>query len=338
MTEANPVLVEQRRGDYVESAHRGAAVVVDVDGQIIRQIGDVERPLLINSALKLAQALPFIATGAAERWGCNNAEITLAAASQIGQEFQRNVLQAWLARLGLPPASLKCGNTEPYDRGARNALVKLGQRPGVFHNNNAGKHISILATALHLGEPVSSYLELNHPAQARIRRDVARALGLADTSHHGPVDRCMMPCVPLSLRQLSIVTVKIGTGQHLDADLALASSRLIMAIRAEPTFLGGPDRLSTSVCQITSGRVIVKGGNEGAYTAVDTFRGRGYALKIDDGAGRAADLAIISLMMSDSVFQIDELERVSNLTNLYLKSYTGDPIGRFEPTARLAAT
>lgn len=328
---ANPVLVEQWRGNYVESAHRGAAVVVDVDGRVIRQIGNVDQPVLVNSALKLAQALPFIATGAADRWQCSNAEITLAAASQIGQEFQRIVLKAWLARLGLDRSALQCGITEPYDRGTCNALIKRGQKPGVFHNNNAGKHIAILATALHLGEPTATYLDPDHPAQIRIRQAVAQVSGQPSVEA-GPVDRCSMPSVPISLRRQATATNRIGTATDLDAANTAAAIRLIAAIRAEPTFLVGPERLSTAICQCTKGRIIVKGGNEGAYTAVDTARGHGYALKIDDGAGRAADMAMIRLLSADGSLASNEIEHLTRFAKSAILGYPGTAIGSIVPT------
>ena len=42
---ANPVLVEVTRGAMVESRHRGAFAVVDVEGRVIASAGDTERPI-----------------------------------------------------------------------------------------------------------------------------------------------------------------------------------------------------------------------------------------------------------------------------------------------------
>jgi L-asparaginase II len=335
MPDMNSVLVEQRRGNFVESSHRGAAVVVDADNRIIRSLGNVEQPILVNSALKLVQALPFIASGAAERWKCSDAEIALAASSQIGQEFQRNALKAWAARLGLPHTSVQCGAIEPHDRGARNALIRLGKQTTVFHGNNAGKHLAVLATALHLGEPLDGYLRTDHPAQVRIRRAVASAAGMDELPADGPFDRCGMPSIPISLRQLATASVRIGTGERLDAALSAAATRLVAAIRNEPTYLVGPDRLSTRICQITNGRVILKGGNEGAYTGVDAARGRGYAVKIDDGALRAADVAIIGLLIADCALECKELDAISKYASVPLKNGSGSEIGILTSTTAM---
>ncbi len=101
MVTSNPILVEQRRGELAESWHRGAVAIVDEHGQLLWGAGDIDRPLLVNSSLKLLQALPFLTTGAADRWVCTDAEIVLAASSQSGRRFQRNALKVWLARIGL---------------------------------------------------------------------------------------------------------------------------------------------------------------------------------------------------------------------------------------------
>ncbi|MDP9125309.1 MAG: asparaginase, partial [Pseudomonadota bacterium] len=75
-----PVLVELWRGDIVESFHRGAFVVVDADGSVARQGGDIDRPVYARSAVKALQALPLVASGAAERFGLVDQELALACA------------------------------------------------------------------------------------------------------------------------------------------------------------------------------------------------------------------------------------------------------------------
>jgi L-asparaginase II len=66
---ANPVLVEVWRGAAVESRHRGAYVVLDGAGGQVAAAGDVQRPVFPRSAVKLLQALPLVASGAADALG-----------------------------------------------------------------------------------------------------------------------------------------------------------------------------------------------------------------------------------------------------------------------------
>ena len=74
---ANPVVVEAMRGDRIESTHRGAGAVVDVDGRVVMAFGDAEQAVYPRSAVKALQALPLVASGAADRLGLSDKEIAL---------------------------------------------------------------------------------------------------------------------------------------------------------------------------------------------------------------------------------------------------------------------
>ncbi len=50
--DANPILAEAIRGNWVENRHRGAYIVVDADGRVIASAGDAERPIFPRSAIK----------------------------------------------------------------------------------------------------------------------------------------------------------------------------------------------------------------------------------------------------------------------------------------------
>ncbi|HEY6511796.1 MAG TPA: asparaginase, partial [Burkholderiaceae bacterium] len=74
----NPCLVEATRGGIVESSHRGAFVVVDPQGATVRAVGDIQRPVFARSAVKVLQALPLVASGAADAFGLSDEELALA--------------------------------------------------------------------------------------------------------------------------------------------------------------------------------------------------------------------------------------------------------------------
>ena len=69
---ANPDLVHAQRGGIVESFHRGALAVVDANGGLVLTLGDVDRPIFPRSACKVLQALPLVASGAADAFGLTN--------------------------------------------------------------------------------------------------------------------------------------------------------------------------------------------------------------------------------------------------------------------------
>ena len=53
-------MVRIRRGDRVESVHRGAAVVCGPDGEIAEAWGDATAVIYPRSSCKMIQALPLV--------------------------------------------------------------------------------------------------------------------------------------------------------------------------------------------------------------------------------------------------------------------------------------
>src|SRR5215471_6049784 len=106
---ANPVLIEMTRGPLVESRHRGAVAVSDVEGQTIFAIGD---------AVKALQALPLIEQGAADGLGLSDEELALACASHSGEAAHVAGVERMLAKAGLKPSDLRCGAHWPIAQAA----------------------------------------------------------------------------------------------------------------------------------------------------------------------------------------------------------------------------
>ncbi|MCA1555698.1 MAG: asparaginase, partial [Acidobacteria bacterium] len=61
-------LVEVTRGSITESRHRGHVIAVDGDGQIIAWLGTPETITYLRSSATPLQAIPLVATGAADRF------------------------------------------------------------------------------------------------------------------------------------------------------------------------------------------------------------------------------------------------------------------------------
>ena len=153
----NPILIELTRGALVESAHAGVVAVARADGSLVAAVGDAAAPVFPRSAIKPLQALPFLETGAVERFGLGPAEIAVACASHSGTPRHVGVVEGLLAKAGLTPAALGCGVHEPFDAAVARDMVRRGERPTSLHHNCSGKHAAMLATAAHLGEPTDGY-------------------------------------------------------------------------------------------------------------------------------------------------------------------------------------
>ena len=93
----NPVLIRRWRGGRVESVHRGAWALVDLDGRVLDGVGEVGFPVFARSSTKALQALPLLESGAAERFGFGDPELALACASHNG-ELQHTEVVAQIGR------------------------------------------------------------------------------------------------------------------------------------------------------------------------------------------------------------------------------------------------
>src|ERR1700712_5636508 len=125
----HPVLAELWRGAIVESFHRGSFAVVDAAGAVSRQGGDIDRPVYARSAVKGLQALPLVASGAAERFGLTDAEIAIACASHGVEPAHVATAAAMLAKAGLDAGVLECGTHWPSHEGSSRALAAAHAEP-----------------------------------------------------------------------------------------------------------------------------------------------------------------------------------------------------------------
>lgn len=297
MPESNPVLVEVVRGGVVESRHRGAVVLMRADGAMPAALGDARAPMFPRSANKPLQALPFVETGAADAFGCGEAEIALASASHYGQPEHLAVLEAWAARIGVTESDLGCGAHMPYDGATAEAMIRAGTAATRFHNNCAGKHLGFLTTARHLGEPIAGYLDYAHPVQRRVTAALSAMYGEDLDPHAWGVDGCGVPTITVSLAGLAHGMARLAAPDRLGAGRAQACRRIIRAMAAEPLMVSGTASFTTTMLARLKGRAVIKVGAEGVYAGAVPGRALGFAVKIDDGAERAADIVTASLLL-----------------------------------------
>lgn len=303
---ANPVLVEVWRGPLVESRHRGAIAVADPDGRLSLALGDVASPVAPRSAYKMLQALPLVASGAADAFGLAAAELALATASHSGSPLTVETVRTWLARLGLSTDDLLCGPAPPLDAACAQALVRAGLAPTRLHHNCSGKHAGFLTLARHRGVPIENYIARDHPVQREVTAAILAATGLEGSEAVVLRDGCGAPNLALPLSHLAMGLARFGTGAQLDASFAQAAARLRAAMLAHPDLVAGEGRACTALMRAARGRALVKAGAEGVYAAALPEQGLGIALKIDDGAGRAAQAAIAALLVRFGVVAADD--------------------------------
>ncbi|WP_246191297.1 asparaginase [Aureimonas leprariae] len=287
----NPVLVEVTRGGRVESRHRGTVAVVDASGATVFGSGDPEAPVYPRSAIKVFQALPLVETGAANRFGFGNRELALACASHSGEEGHVALAADILVRAGLGEPNLECGCHWPSSGTVARQMARNGVEPTQLHNNCSGKHSGFLCTAVHEGEATESYVQPRHVVQDRIRRTMEDVMALRLDPDEAGVDGCSIPTYAVPVRAMAHGFARLVGETGVERSRAQAGRRLIEACMAEPWYMAGTGRADVSLMEAAPGRVFVKAGAEGVYCGAVPELGLGFALKIDDGAGRASEAA-----------------------------------------------
>lgn len=332
-----PVLVEVVRGGVVESRHRGAAVVSDAKGGIVMAWGDVERPVYPRSAAKPLQALPLVESGAADAFGLGPSELALACASHHGETAHVAALAGWLVRIGLGVANLACGAHPPLDPAAARRLVQSGAAATPLHNNCSGKHLGFLTTARHLGEAAAGYIEPDHPVQRRVAAVIAEMAGLDLTRAPRGVDGCGIPVIALPLSGLARAMARMADPATLTPTRAAASRRLLDAMATEPLMVSGSTGFATALLRAAGERVRAKPGAEGVYAASLPTLGLGLALKIDDGAARAAEAAIAAILVRLELLDAAVLSGTDLAERMrpVVRNVAGAVVGEIRPAAAL---
>lgn len=292
----NPILVEVTRGDTVESVHRGAVVVTDTDGKVVMAWGDVDAAVCPRSSIKPMQALPLVESGAAEAFKISEEELALACASHGGEPEHVDRVAAWLARAGLSVDDLECGAHPPSTISANEALIRQGVRPCPLHNNCSGKHTGFLCLATHLKAPTKGYVEANHPVQRAGFSALADLAGVDLSRAPAVRDGCNAPNTFLPLKNLATAWARFGAPDKLPAHRAKALNRIRAAMKNHPFLFSGTDRACLTLTKALKGGGVAKTGAEAVFTACVPEQGLGIALKIDDGATRASQVAITAIL------------------------------------------
>lgn len=99
---------------------------------------------------------------------------------------------------------------------------------------------------------------------------------------------------------------------------------------AHPYLVAGTGRPCTEIMTIAP-EVLVKTGAEGVYAAALPGQRLGLVLKVEDGAGRAALVALVALLRALGALDPAALERLAHLAGRTLRNHAGTVVGRIAP-------
>jgi L-asparaginase II/GNAT superfamily N-acetyltransferase len=322
----------------MESIHRGAIAVVDERGELVGGAGDPTVAVHLRSAAKPFQALAVVESGAAEAFSVTDQELAVMCASHAGEAVHVRVVTGLLERLGVSPSALVCGSPK---------------------HMCSGKHVGMVALALHLDASVEGYERVEHPAQQEVAKTIRCLLarrpdrsdrggvgsGRAAVGAIGPASPVSSACSPCPIFAgidgcgVPVVCLRLYEAAWLYALLAAGATQALARVRdamlAHPELVAGDTLLDTRVMRAAPGQAAAKGGAEGiqglallSSSAPDSVGGAaiGCVVKVEDGSARPLPaLAALCLRAHGLEEAAAALERECPLS---IRSSTGKEAGR----------
>jgi L-asparaginase II len=326
----DPVLVEVLRGSMVESSHTGAVAVVDAKGSVVFSAGNIDTAIYPRSAVKALLALPLVETGAAARLGLTDAEIALACSSHSGEIIHTQAAASMLAKAGRDASCLECGTHWPMLDSAAHALAATGGHPSALHNNCSGKHSGFICLACDTGTDPKGYISPDHKTMRQVTAALAETTSTQLNDRNRATDGCSIPTYAIPLRALALAFARFGTGETFSPDRAAAAATIRAAVAANPMMVAGTGRFDVKLMTRLGDRIFSKTGAEGVYCVAIPELGLGLAIKCNDGAGRAAEIATAATLTR---LLPDTTQTLAPLTHPTLTNWNGIDIGSLRPSS-----
>lgn len=308
----DPVLVQVERGGMVEGVHHGRVAVTDAEGRLLGALGAVDAPMYPRSTVKALQVIAMLENGL----DLTGELLALAGASHSGEPFHIAGVERVLAEVGLDPAALQNTADLPWSEAARADWIKAGRGPEPIAMNCSGKHAAMLRTCAASAWDRGSYLAPEHPLQRAIGAVITRYTG--EQIANLTVDGCGAPLAAVSLAGLARAFGRVA------AATAGPARQIADAYRAHPAWMSGTDRVEAALHPAAPG-LICKSGAEAVFVG-GLPDGRGIAVKVDDGAERAAH-AVFAQILLELGF---EHPAVTRLTARPVLGH-GQPVGAITP-------
>lgn len=326
--------IEVTRGDVVESQHRVHAAVVVREGAPVAGARDPRLVSMWRSCAKVFQVMPLLASGGFDAVGWGPEELALSCASHGGEPEHLAVVARMLSTLALEAGDLACGPHEPLSARGTKLWRESGGPLTRLHNNCSGKHASMLARAKTAGWAIRGYEHVDHPVQRACLGEVSSWTGVPLDDMPVGVDGCGVPVMALSLDRMALAyarfAVAIQSGERIPA-------RIAEALRAHPHLLGGTDRFDTVLLEETKGEVIAKVGAEGVHSVAVPSRGLGLALKVEDGALRAQQAAVLAALQQLDILPAELPERLAEFAHRPIRNTRGEVVGEIRPVRDASA-
>ena len=314
-------MVEVTRSNFTESVHHGVAVLINSNGEILREWGNSNILIYPRSALKPIQSLNLYRDGVAEALNLSNNFIALTTASHHAENIHQKMIINWLKKMHLKEKHLSCGPSWPWNmKDQFKAHAKYKVKRKIFHNCS-GKHCGHLAASLHKNLPIKNYQHKDHPIQKDLIK-LIEDLSKYKIKNIG-VDGCTLPNPLIPLKKFAFAAAQLADYKKLN-DHSVIAKRIFDSCVKFPEIAGGSKSINSILTKLSNGKAFVKNGAEGVFVAIIPEQKSALAVKIIDGTARAAETAIAGLL---SELKIINNEKIKKIKKRPIENSVGKIIG-----------
>lgn len=277
------ILIKVSRGPLTENIIRGDIAVLEPSGRLIAHCGDAQKVCYMRSAAKPLQAASAVERGIMEAFSISEEELAIMCGSHNGEDFHVRVIDSILKKIGLDESYLQCGTDYSINQAIREKRIAAGTEKRSVYNNCSGKHAAMLALCVKEGFDVSNYYLPDHPVQKIILYGISEYTGIAEEDIVIGVDGCGVPVFGLPLYNMALAYMRLANPDLLPERKRAAASRITTAMTSYPLMVAGTGDFSTSLMEVTRGRIIGKMGADGVYCSAVLNGNVALAVKIEDG-------------------------------------------------------
>jgi L-asparaginase II len=330
---SSQTIVTVSRGSHTESVHQGHIAIVDYKDNLVYSYGNPNHFTFIRSTAKPLQAIAVVESGATEHF--SSAEIALLCASHSGEMKHVELVQTILQKLQLPISALQCGVHEPFHKHSKELLLRQNEKPTALHNNCSGKHVGMLALAVHLHHPWQLYTDIDHPIQQCLLKTISEMSVTPMSEIEIGIDGCSVPVYGMSIRKLALAYARLGQPIQLSQTRSKACLRILGCLRKHPYYIAGSNRFDTQLIEATNGAIIGKMGAEGVFALTIPAKGWGIAIKVADGAERALYPTVIETLAQLNLLDPQSLTALSSFHKPSIMNWQGAKVGSIVPCFQL---
>jgi L-asparaginase II len=211
-------------------------------------------------------------------------------------------------------------------------MIAAGEKPGRIHNNCSGKHAAMLACCVCQQWVTNGYHRPSHPLQQRIRTTLQHWMRINADEIEPAVDGCGLPTYAIALDAVAEGCARFAAAA---ADTTTAASSVVAAMVDHPEWVAGTDRLDTDLMRVAGKRLFAKVGAEGVYCAGVPLMQLGIALKVEDGARRAAEAALLAVLHRVDALSADDLDRLDRYAQPRILNTRQEVVGRVRTSLEL---